>query len=46
MRELDRRLQRDAGISQGDYAVMLSLFQAPERRLRPGALGEAHGMGE
>lgn len=40
-RELDRRLQRDAGISQGDYAVMLTLFKAPERRLRPGALGDA-----
>lgn len=40
-RELDRRLQRDAGISQGDYAVMLTLFRAPDRRLRPGALGEA-----
>ncbi|HZW42108.1 MAG TPA: MarR family transcriptional regulator [Agromyces sp.] len=42
-RELDRRLQRDAGISQGDYAVMLTLFNAPDRRLRPGALGEAIG---
>ncbi len=42
-RELDRRLQRDAGISQGDYAVMLTLFKAPERRLRPGALGDAIG---
>ena len=41
MRELDRRLQRDAGISQGDYGVMLTLFQAPDRRLRPGELGEA-----
>ena len=40
-RELDRRLQRDAGISQGDYAVMVTLFEAPDRRLRPGALGEA-----
>jgi DNA-binding MarR family transcriptional regulator len=39
-RELDRRLQRDAGISQGDYAVMLALFTAPDRRLRPGELGE------
>lgn len=38
--ELDRRLQRDAGISQSDYAVMLALFKAPERRLRPGELGE------
>jgi len=42
-RELDRRLQRDAGISQGDYAVMLTLFRAPERRLRPGVLGERIG---
>jgi DNA-binding MarR family transcriptional regulator len=43
MRELDRRLQRDSGISQGDYAVMLTLFNAPDRRLRPGALGEEIG---
>jgi DNA-binding MarR family transcriptional regulator len=42
-RELDRRLQRDAGISQGDYAVMLALFRAPERSLRPGPLGEQIG---
>jgi DNA-binding MarR family transcriptional regulator len=42
-RELDRRLQRDAGISQGDYGVMLTLFTAPDRRLRPGELGEAIG---
>ena len=42
-RELDRRLQRDAGISQGDYAVMLTLFNAPDRQLRPGPLGEAMG---
>jgi DNA-binding MarR family transcriptional regulator len=43
MRELDGRLQRDAGISQADYSVLLTLFDAPERRLRPGALGEALG---
>jgi DNA-binding MarR family transcriptional regulator len=42
-RELDRRLQHDAGISQADYAVLLMLFQAPEHRLRPGALGELIG---
>ncbi|MEV1131087.1 MarR family transcriptional regulator [Agromyces sp. NPDC049794] len=42
-RELDRRLQRDAGISQGDYGVMLALFEAPDRRLRPSALGDAIG---
>lgn len=39
-RELDRRIQRDAGISQADYGVLLTLFTAPDRRLRPGALGE------
>ena len=43
MRELDRRLQRDAGLSQGDYTVLLTLFKAPDRRLRPGALGESIG---
>ena len=43
MRELDGRLQRDAAISQADYSVMLTLFDAPDRRLRPGALGEALG---
>ena len=42
-RELDRRLQRDAGISQGDYAVMLTVFISPDRQLRPGPLGEAMG---
>ncbi len=42
-RHLDRRLQREAGISQGDYMVMLTLFKSPERRLRAGALGEAMG---
>lgn len=39
-RELDRRLQRDAAISQADYAVLLSVFEAPERRRRTGELGE------
>ena len=43
MRELDRRLQRDAGLSQGDYTVLLTLFKAPDRRMRPGALGESIG---
>jgi DNA-binding MarR family transcriptional regulator len=43
MRELDGRLQRDAGISQADYSVLLTLFDARDRRLRPGALGEALG---
>ena len=43
MRELDGRLQHDAGISQADYSVMLRLFDAPDRRLRPGVLGESLG---
>jgi DNA-binding MarR family transcriptional regulator len=42
-RELDRRLMSDAGISQADYTVMLTLFKADDRRLRPGALADAIG---
>jgi len=39
-RELDRQLQRDAGISQADYAILLTVFEAPDRRMRTGELGE------
>jgi len=39
-RELDRQLQRDSGISQADYGILVSLFEAPEQRLRTGELGE------
>lgn len=39
-RELDRQLQRDSGISQADYGILVSLFEAPERQLRTGELGE------
>jgi DNA-binding MarR family transcriptional regulator len=39
-RELDRQLQRDAGISQADYAILVTLFEAPDRRMRAGELGE------
>jgi DNA-binding MarR family transcriptional regulator len=39
-RELDRQLQRDAGISQADYAILVSLFEAPDRQMRTGELGE------
>ncbi|MCD2442975.1 MarR family winged helix-turn-helix transcriptional regulator [Agromyces sp. SYSU K20354] len=42
-RELDRRLMSDAGLSQGDYTVMLTLFKAEDRRLRPGVLADAIG---
>ena len=38
--ELDRRLQADAGISHPEYTVLLSLNEAPERRLRTGELAE------
>lgn len=39
-RELDRQLQRDAGISQADYSILVTLFDAPDRRMRTGELGE------
>jgi len=39
-RELDRQLQRDAGLSQADYGILVSLFEAPSQRLRMGELGE------
>ena len=39
-RELDRQLQRDAGLSQADYAILVTIFEAPDRRMRTGELGE------
>lgn len=33
-RALEDQLQRDAGISGPEYEILLSLFEAPERRLR------------
>lgn len=39
-RELDRRLQGDAGISHADYSVLLMLEQAPGQRVRTGELAE------
>ena len=39
-RALDRRLQGDAGISQADYLVLLTLFESPDRRRRIGELAE------
>jgi DNA-binding MarR family transcriptional regulator len=39
-RELDRRLQRDAGISQADFSVLATLAEAPHQRLRTGELAE------
>lgn len=42
-RELDRRLMSDAGLSQADYTVLLTLFRADDRRMRPGLLADAIG---
>ncbi|WP_187264880.1 MarR family winged helix-turn-helix transcriptional regulator [Homoserinibacter sp. GY 40078] len=37
---LDRRLQADAGISHPEYLLLLTLWTAPERRLRTGELAD------
>jgi DNA-binding MarR family transcriptional regulator len=39
-RELDRRLQADAGISHADYSVLVVLQQATDHQLRTGELAE------
>lgn len=39
-RELDRQLQRDAGISRADYGILIALFEADGQRLRTGELGD------
>lgn len=39
-RELDRQLQRDAGISQADFSVLIMLSERPDQRLRTGELAE------
>jgi DNA-binding MarR family transcriptional regulator len=39
-RELDRRLQHDAGISQADFSVLATLADARDQRLRTGELAE------
>jgi DNA-binding MarR family transcriptional regulator len=38
--ELDRRLQADVGISHPEYTVLLSLNEAPQRKLRTGELAD------
>jgi DNA-binding MarR family transcriptional regulator len=42
-REIDRQLQHDAGISNADYSVLITLFEATERRVRTGQLAELLG---
>ena len=39
-RELERQLQRDAGLSSADYGVLTTLAAAADRRLRARDLGE------
>jgi len=39
-RELERQLQRDAGLSTADYGILNTLAEAPDRRLRGRDLGE------
>ncbi|WP_370890262.1 MarR family winged helix-turn-helix transcriptional regulator [Janibacter sp. GXQ6167] len=39
--ELDERLRREAGLSLSDFNVLLTLSEAPNRRLRLGELAQA-----
>src|ERR671916_2158456 len=41
--QLDRELQRDAGMSHADYEVLVRLSEAPEGSLRMGDLAERTG---
>lgn len=40
---LERQLQRDADISGSDFGVLVSLFEAPNKQLRAGELGDILG---
>ena len=39
MREIDRRLQRNGGLSLADYGILITLVTAPRLRLRMSDLG-------
>ncbi|WP_460339911.1 MarR family winged helix-turn-helix transcriptional regulator [Actinoallomurus acanthiterrae] len=41
VRELDRGLQRDCGISKAEFSVLVTLWQAPGREMRVGELSES-----
>ncbi|GAA4634146.1 MarR family winged helix-turn-helix transcriptional regulator [Actinoallomurus vinaceus] len=41
VRELDRGLQRDSGISKAEFSVLVTLWQAPGREMRVGELSES-----
>ena len=38
--QLERQLQREAGLSHGDYEVLVRLSEAPERRMRMSELAD------
>jgi DNA-binding MarR family transcriptional regulator len=40
-RELDRDLQREYGISKAEFSVLVTLYQAPDGRMRVGELAES-----
>ena len=40
-RSLGAELQRDTGLSDGDYGVLVALSEAPDARLRPSEIGTA-----
>lgn len=42
-RLIDSQLQRDAGLSQGEYATMTAILEAPARRMRIGEIADALG---
>jgi DNA-binding MarR family transcriptional regulator len=41
VREVDRVLQRDCGISKAEFSVLMALSRAPARELRVGELAQA-----
>jgi DNA-binding MarR family transcriptional regulator len=41
--QLDRELQRDAGMTHADYEILVRLSEAPDRALRMGELAERTG---
>lgn len=43
LEELDRELQRDAGLTHGYYAILVALSEAPGRQLRMAELARATG---
>ena len=43
LEELDRELQRDAGLPHGSYVILVALSEAPHRRLRMTELARVTG---